>query len=427
MRAFFERIHAKLGDFWWYSLMLFCACRVADLLNAFIGLYLVPSRVAPEELGAVQPLTQFSALFALPVTVFATVFAREVTILASKREFGKLKSLLRGVFWAAGIILILAIALSRLCLPLFLEKIRIVEGSLGLVILASAFISATSPIYTNALQGLKHFKTLSLINIVSAPLRLITLLIATPFRALTGYFVAQTAAPAFHIAMSILSLRRELTHPAETYWTRPTLRRFARLLFAVGLAFTAASFAGLIEQLTIRQRLPDVESAAYYMTTRFAEIASYATCTLSITLFPFTAESAAQGRATRPLVLKAAIAALVISVLLALFFLFTGDSILRLLPHGELYAPYASAIPLLITLAFFNAAMTFHVNTEISAGRFAFLKWFVPCHLIYAIALFYWPQGTLFSTNSLNAVIGWFLAGAAIRFVFTCRDLIKQR
>ena len=38
-----NRLHARLGDFWWYSLMLFCACRAADLLNAFVGLWLVPN------------------------------------------------------------------------------------------------------------------------------------------------------------------------------------------------------------------------------------------------------------------------------------------------------------------------------------------------------------------------------------------------
>ncbi len=426
MQALIKRLHAKLGDFWWYSLMLFCACRVADLINAYIGLYLVPSHIEPSELGAVQPLTQFATLFALPVTIFAAVFAREVTILATKHEFGKLKSLLRGVFSAAGILLIVAIALSRLFMPVFLEKIRIVEGSLGLVILASAFINAASPVYTNALQGLKKFKALSILNILGAPLRLVTLLITMPFRALTGYFVAQSAAPALHMVASVFCLRNELSHPAETYWTRPTLRRFARLLLAIGTAYAASSVAGLIEQLVIRQRLPDVESAAYYMTTRFAEIASYVTCTLSVTLFPFTAETAAQGRATRPLVLKAAIAALVTSVVLALFFFFAGETILKWLPHGDLYAPFARAIPLLVLLAFFNAVQTFHINTEISAGRFAFLKWHIPCHLIYAAALYLWPQGTPLSTNTLYAVIGWLLSAAALRFAFTCRDLIRQ-
>ena len=54
------KLHARLGDFWWYSLMLFCACRAADLLNAFVGLWLVPKYVDPSELGAVQPLTMFA-------------------------------------------------------------------------------------------------------------------------------------------------------------------------------------------------------------------------------------------------------------------------------------------------------------------------------------------------------------------------------
>ena len=70
----FDRLHARLGDFWWYSLMLFCACRAADLLNAFVGLWLVPKYVDPSELGAVTPLGNFAGLLALPVAVFANTF-----------------------------------------------------------------------------------------------------------------------------------------------------------------------------------------------------------------------------------------------------------------------------------------------------------------------------------------------------------------
>ena len=31
MRQMLQNLHAKLGDFWWYSLMLFCACRAAGV------------------------------------------------------------------------------------------------------------------------------------------------------------------------------------------------------------------------------------------------------------------------------------------------------------------------------------------------------------------------------------------------------------
>ena len=38
----FGHVRARLGDYWWYSALLFVALRVGDLINAFIGLWLVP-------------------------------------------------------------------------------------------------------------------------------------------------------------------------------------------------------------------------------------------------------------------------------------------------------------------------------------------------------------------------------------------------
>ena len=31
----FAQLKARLGEFWWASLLMFCACRVGDLINAF--------------------------------------------------------------------------------------------------------------------------------------------------------------------------------------------------------------------------------------------------------------------------------------------------------------------------------------------------------------------------------------------------------
>ena len=153
MRKLFDKLHARLGDFWWYSLMLFCACRAADLLNAFVGLWLVPKYVDPSELGAVMPLTNFANFLALPAAAFANTFRNEVSRLSIGKEFGKLKTLMRGVFAATAVFLFIAIIVARFTFPLFLERIRIVEGSLGLVIMAASFVSTVAPIYSNALQA----------------------------------------------------------------------------------------------------------------------------------------------------------------------------------------------------------------------------------------------------------------------------------
>ena len=85
------KLHARLGDFWWYSLMLFCACRAADLMNAFVGLWLVPKYVDSSELGAVMPLTQFANFLAIPIAAFANTFRNEISRLSIAKEFGKLK------------------------------------------------------------------------------------------------------------------------------------------------------------------------------------------------------------------------------------------------------------------------------------------------------------------------------------------------
>ena len=229
IRATFTRLHARLGDFWWYSLMLFCACRAADVLNAFVGLWLVPKYVDPSELGAVMPLTQFANFLAIPVAAFANTFRNELTRLSIAKEFGKLKTLMRGVFAATAVFLFVAIVVARFTLPLFLERIRIVEGSLGLVIIATSFVGAVAPIYSNALQALKKFKAQSLLSIVGAPVRLIAMLIAMPFRAITGYFVGQAAVPVFTIGASVIALRKELSVKAEPYWTRETFKKFSAL------------------------------------------------------------------------------------------------------------------------------------------------------------------------------------------------------
>ncbi len=383
----FAKLHAKLGDFWWYSLMLFCACRAGDVLNAFVGLWLVPKYVDPSELGAVMPLTQFANFLAIPVAAFANTFRNELTRLSIGKEYGKLKTLMRGVFVATAIFLFLAIAASRFILPAFLERIRIVEGSLGVIIIAASFVSAVSPIYSNALQALKKFKSQSVLNIVSAPVRLIAMLVAMPFRAITGYFVGQAATPAFCIAASIFSLRKELSIKAEPYWSRNVMQKFSKTFALFSVCGLTSGIFLLVETTVLRQRLPDIDSAGYYMATRFSDIASFLSASLSFTIFPFTAEKAARGEDTRPLILKSLLANALFCMAIALPLLFFGKTILSALPHGEQYANYWWATLWLIGIGYLTSIVSFFTTAEFSANRFGFLLWYIPIDIIYPITL----------------------------------------
>ena len=162
------KLHSRLGNFWWYSLMLFCACLAADLLNALVGLWLVPKCIDPSELGALNPFAQFANFLAIPVAAFANTFRNELTRLSIGREFGRLKTLMRGVFVATAVFLFLGIVAARFLLPSFLNRIRVAEGSLGIVIVTVSLIGAISPVYSNALQALKKFKAQSAISLIGA-------------------------------------------------------------------------------------------------------------------------------------------------------------------------------------------------------------------------------------------------------------------
>ena len=387
MKALLDRLHRRMGDFWWYSLMLFCACRAADLLNAFVGLWLVPKYVGETELGAVTPLGNFAGMLALPAAVFANTFRNEVSRLSIGGEFGKLKTLMKSVFIATAVFLFLAIVVARFTLPMFLERIRIVEGSLGIIIIATAFITTVAPIFTNTIQALKKFRANAVMNLLGAPLRLLTMLVAMPFRPLAGYFVGQGASPSFNIVASVFALRKELSVPAEPYWNREVVRKFSRLLAIFLASGAASSLCTVIESTVLRQRLPDLDSAGYYMATRFSDISSFLYNTLVFTLFPFTAALAAKGKDIRPLILKTAAATIGFSALVALPFFFVGEPILSLLPNGEKYAAYWWAIPWLTAITAIGSIQDFYTTAEIAAGRFGFMKWLLPVDFAYPALL----------------------------------------
>lgn len=410
--------------------MLFLACRAADLLNAFVGLWLVPRYIAPAELGAVMPLANFASFLALPAAVFANTFRNELTRLAVAHEFGKLKTLMRGVFIAAACFLFLAIVASRFLLPLFLERIRIVEGSLGILILFASFVGTVSPIYLNAMQSLKKFRQYSIINIVAAPVRLVTMLVAMPFRALSGYFAGQAATPIFNMAAAVFCLRKELSVKAEPYWNSMVIKRFMRLFLIFAVSALASGTSSLVEATVLRQRLPDLDSAGYYMATRFSEIAAFLNTTLIFTIFPFTAELFAKGRDMRPLVLKASAATIAFCGLVAIPFFFVGEPILKLLPHGEQYAGFWWAIPWQIAITAFICVTNLYTTASISAERFGYLKWFIPLNLANAVLLllvtgfgyftaFIPAEWTRFlsthNITSLTAMMWWMTAAYAIK------------
>ena len=181
-----EKIKEWLGPLWWYTFILFCVQRLGDVINIVVGLWLVPKYVPRAELGAVLPLVQVGSVLGLPLAILLVPFGKFLNVYAAQGELGKVKSLLRDVF-------VLAVAMgigitfgARYLMPLVFERMRVQKGMLTWLIVLAGVTSTLTPLFSQALQGLKKFRQLSILGVLSAPVRLLVLLLALPIRGRSG-------------------------------------------------------------------------------------------------------------------------------------------------------------------------------------------------------------------------------------------------
>ena len=398
------------------AIFLFLALRAGDLVSIAAGMWFVPRYVSAEDIGAVLPVTSFATFVALPMFAFAMTIMKESAGLAANGEQGKIKSLLSGVFAAVAAILVVVLAIAAVAVPRFLATMRVSDAAAGILVVAAAFLGCVAPVYTDALQSLKRFPALAAVESLGAVVRFLVMLATMPFRALAGYFAGQAALPAFRIAGSVFALRRDLAVPAEPYWNAAAARRIALAFLAV-LAYQGAPMAAsLVEQSIVRTALPAMDSAGYYMVSRFSDFLNYLTFPLLLVMFPYTATAAKRGETTRPFVLRCSIVTLVAAAAMALVYAFFGKTLLSLLPHGADYAAYARYMPALVAITALTACQIFFTNSEVSAGRFGFLWWLVPLHIVYPAILSF--AATAGFITSLDGAIACFAAAAVLRFAF---------
>ena len=263
-----------------------------------------------------------------------------------------------------------------------------------------------------------------------------------PLRALTGYFVGQCAVPVSQIVGSVICLRKELSVPAEPYWNREIVRRFAKVFVLLGIWSVAGGFANLVEATVLRQRLPELDSAAYYMVTRFSDIAGFLATALAFTIFPYAADLAAKGRDRRPLVIKTALVIIGSNVLLATFFWIFGERILLWLPHGESYAQYWWAIPWMVAIPTLMWLSSIYTTSELAAFKYGFLKWMVPVVLVYPAALLFVTGHGYFdpflptswveflkthNVCSLKTMLVWMTGNYLLRVVCCTLAMLRQK
>lgn len=374
-----NKIKARLGELWWYTIVLFLAQQLGAVVSAFIGLWLVPQYVPQTELGALLPLASIGGLLGLPLTIIMIPFMKFLTKYMVQEEYGKVKALLRDVFILAGITFFLISGLAYLFMPLVFTRMRVDNGLLSLLIICSGMMGALAPVFNTALQSLKKFKMMSILGILSTLVRLGTLLIALPIRGISGYFLGQITPLVFGMLASLWALRKHLSSNIKmvSYW-REDWKPILKFTAWSALLYSSSQVIGTTEGFVIRHRLSDVESAGYYMISRFAEIAFYISSACTVALFPLVSEHHEKGNNQEHRLLMQSTG---ISVLAGLLFAITITPVVRYLfickSDWTAYLPFIPQLFALCILHVIRGSTYSFVLYKTAKSEFGFVPYFV--------------------------------------------------
>jgi len=399
LRNILHPIKQRLGDLWWYTLILFVALRLGDIVNAVIGIWLVPQYVPQSELGAVLPLMSVGGLLGFPLVALTIPFMKFLNKYTALGEFGKVKQLLRDTFIFTGILFVVVSLAARFLLPLVFNRMRVEDGSLSLLIVVSGIVAALTPVFTTALQSLKKFIVFSASASLSALVRLVTMLVCLPIRGLSGYFVGQIIPNLFIIGCAFIALLKQFSRKIKMtpYWSddwKPILRyaKWPVLLHFAGMSLVT------IESFVIRRCLPDIESAGFYMISRFAEITLYFGFACATILFPLVSERYEKGQlGQQKLLVQSVLFTLVVGLCFSGIIVPCTHLLFTFKTDWNVYTRFTPHLVALSLIYVIRGAVHCFVTYQIARNQFRFVPFFVFMYCSEMVVLYCLTGYTFFT------------------------------
>jgi O-antigen/teichoic acid export membrane protein len=399
---------------------VFIALRLADVLNAVTGLYIIPTKLAPDILGAILPLMQVGAVLAMPVSVFTLVFTRHLCAYAIAGDSIRVRGLLRDALVATALTLVTALVITTALTPWLCTVLRVPYSAVGYLAVSYGLLAAFTPMAWSALQALKRFGAISTGALIAAPVRLIAMTFLLPLWGLSGYFVGQSLPPLIMLIVALLSLAPLLKQSREAPFMawRADLKPMLRYAGYIAAGVFAAAIQGAVITFIIRHNLSTEHSGAYYLISRFAEIATYSGTTLATVLFPYTVEARVRGLSSTTFRAGVMGFVLLIGCALAIFLYFVLPLLSQWIPLLEVYTHYEVAAAYLTIITTLNAASTLHFTYTAAHDRFTYLRFLLPLTLALTLTLWLMPIA------SLMQLLHILFAAAILQFIGCLFDAI---
>ncbi len=378
------------------------------------GMWFVPKYVSSADIGAVLPFTSLATLLTIPLFALGMTAMREAVPLYDARDFGRLKSLFYVVFPFSVFISVLSFIVMLVLHSFCMFKMGVGSTSVKYMALIAALLGCAAPVFTDAIQAMKRFSALGIIEIVSAIAKFAAFLVFMPLFSLAGYFAAQAIQPLGRILISSLLLKDVFFARVENFWSNTVIKRFLLYYFLILLYQALPMLLAFAEQSVIRICLGENDSAGYYFATRFSDFLYFLTLPFLLVSFPYTA-LAGNARKRNRYVVCCSVIIFGIALLASIVYYFYGAELISILPGGVKYQGYAFMMPHLVVITAMSSVQVFYTNSEVSAGSFSFLKWFIPLYTINTLLLGFASWYGM--VENCNDVLLWLYVSSILRAV----------
>ncbi len=384
-----RRLRSLLGPLWWYGGLWFAVSRLGDLVNVFTGVFLVPAFVPVERLGAVRPLLLLAGLATLPIVWLALPAEKYLSVFAERSEFGKARALLRDVLRAGAVLTAgLALLLTLFPHPLLL-RLRLEDPSLLALVVLLGAVACLRPVLVAAARAFGLFDAVVLSGLPPPFVRCLALWLLLRVWPLRGFLTGQVLSDVAGLSVLAVALwrhGRRVAPVAASYRAHlGEILRYALPLLAYDLV---TRLQPPVEALVIRQRLPELVSAADYLVQTLGMVPFYFGDAVTMFLFPLISVRHERGEPTGRLLFQTMGVSLMLGIGCAAALTLAAPWLfgLRADWHPALaYAPLVGVVALGRTARMVLNCFVLH---EHACRRFGYLWHYLPILTLHTAGLF---------------------------------------
>jgi len=385
-----------------HSSILFAASIIAGFLNYLFQLY-VGRMLGPSDYGIYSSLVALLYIMSVPSSTIQTSVAKLVSDYSS--DHGKIKYLLKYVFWKLTVIAVLVSVLFFISSIYIADFLRIDSKMYFFLLSILLLISFLTPVLIGALQGMQMFIQMGINNVAGAFFKLLSGILLVYFGfGVNGALLALFIGSLLALLIAFMPLHF-LKENKEVNGNIKLLTYSAVVLLAtIGLTFVTNA-----DLLIVKHYLSDTDAGYYAAAALLGKMVLFTTAPIAMVMFPKATVMNKENHNGGNLLRNGLLYTGGISFFIVAVFLLIPEFIVRLLFGSKFLEINGLLVYFAAAMAFFSLANTF-VFYDLATRKYRFL------YILGAVSVLEVVLISLYHDNSLT-VVRILLASMMILFI----------